>query len=792
MKNPSSSAPYIGRPLPRFEDRRLLRGAGRYTDDFSLEGEVWAAFVRSPFAAARINAIDTTEARALPGVLAVLTGQDYLAQGGQPMHHIPEPADARDHTKRAFSGYGHSVIDVPHLPMPVDQAQYLGEPLVMVVARNQSIALDACELVDLNLEELPFVIDAAEALAAGAPVVDPAIPGNLAVAAAFGDREAVETAFENAAHVVEGRFPNQRIVNAQMEPRSAIVTYDRESARFHMIAGSQGANRQRDTLAACLGVPPADVRVTCPDTGGGFGPRTNLSPEQPMLAIAARLLGRPVRWTSTRSEAFLSDYQGRDMAVAARMALDTEGRIMAYDAKITGNVGGRTVGFISMGNAFRVLTTVYHVPHAHVAIEGVMTNTTPTAPYRGAGRPEAHLAIESLLDRAARALALDRDEIRRRNIVRPEQMPYHSPMGLDYDSGDFSGNMERALTGADWSGFEDRRAAARARGKLAGIGIANYVESPVGMPHERIDLTVNPEGTVEVITGTQSTGQGHQTSFAQVMADCLGVTPQDIRLIAGDTARVISGGGSHSDRSMRLAGTLMREASDSVIAQAREVLAHLFGLPAERVAFTDGLFDPGQGNRRLSVFEVAAMCDDPSLPDALRKPLAATATFTGRMPAHPTGAAVCEVEIDPETGELEITRYTTVDDVGQPINPLILDGQTHGGIVQGLGQALSEAMRSDPTTGQVLSGAFMDYAMMRASDVPFFGVDLVEDPTSSNPLRIKGGGESGITPALAVTMNAVLDALAPEGVTELEMPASPGRIWQAIQDARQSLKEQTQ
>jgi aerobic carbon-monoxide dehydrogenase large subunit len=776
--------PYIGRPLPRFEDERLTTGNGRFTDDFHLPSSCHAAFVRSPYPAARIVRIGVAEALRAQGVLAVLTGADYVAAGGRPIEHAADPADARDHTRRAFRFFpGTLSVDIPHLPMPVERVRYLGESVAMVVAETAALAQDAAELVEVEYEELPHVLGAEQALAPGAPLVDANVEGNLVVQARFGDHEATERALAGSPLVVEQRFVNQRVANAQMEPRSAIVSLDPATGIYSMIAGSQGAVRQRDMLAAALGLEKDRVEVICPDVGGGFGPRTNLAPEQPMLAIAARMTGRPVRWTSTRSEAFLTDYQGRDLVLRARMGLTSEGLITAYACEIIGNVGAYTVSFVPMSNSFRIMTSVYDVPHAAATIRGALTNTVPTGPYRGAGRPEAIHAIERTLDIAARRLGIDRAEIRRRNLVSRVRLPYTSPMGLTYDSGDFAANMERALEASDWSGFGARRVGAEARGKLAGIGLANYVESPVGFAHERIDIAVESEGRIRVVTGTQSTGQGHETSFAQIVADLLGVEPRQVALISGDTRIVRSGGGTHSDRTMRLGGQLLVENAGKIVAKARMILASHMRCAAADVSWSDGLFRVAGSNESFDVFEVARLAEaDETLPEAPGGPLSTSATFTGRLPAHPTGAAVCEVEVDPETGLVEVTRYISIDDVGQPINPLILHGQVHGGIVQGAGQALLEQMVHD-SSGQVATGSFMDYALARADRMPSFSVSLMEDPTQGNPLRVKGGGESGITPALAATMNAVVDALAGLGLEHVDMPATPARIWALIDSA---------
>ena len=780
-----ATGPYVGRPLPRFEDLRLVTGKGRFTDDRSLPGQTYGVFVRSPHAHARILRLDGAAARALPGVIAVLTAADYRADGRVGVQQVPIPSDVIDYKQPAFRGRpGRPVADLPHWPFAADRVRFPGEAVALVVAETLAAARDAADAVEVDYGPEPAVVDVLDAIRPGAPLLWPEIPDNIAFEAEFGDRAATEAAMASAHLVVEHSFRNQRIANAQMEPLSALGAYDAATDSWTLISGSQGVARQRQSLSQALKVPAERIRVISEDVGGGFGARTMVYPEQLAVLWAAHLVGRPVKWTSDRTEAFLTDFQGRDMVTEARLALDRSGRILGYAVRNLGNVGAHTLSYVPLNNGYRVLTTVYDVPAAHVTLAGVMTNTVQTGPYRGAGRPEATYVIERLLDIAARRLGVDRVEIRRRNLIGHDRLPYRSVMGLTYDSGDFAGNMARALEAADWKGFTARRAAAAARGRLAGIGVANYVESPVGAPHERVVVTVKADGTVEAVVGTQSTGQGHETSFAQVLADGLGVRPEDIRLLTGDTAVVRSGGGSHSDRSMRLAGTLFVRASTDIVAQAGRVAAALLGVDVASVAYKDGLFQAARQNRRLSLFDVAqAIETDTALPDDLRRPLAAEATFTGRIPAHPTGAAICEVEIDPETGTVALTRYSSVDDVGQPINPLILHGQVHGGIAQGVGQALSDGMAYDAETGQVLSASFMDYAMPRADTLPSFHVEMTEDPTAGNPLRVKGGGESGITPALAAVGNAVADALAPLGIEHVDMPASPQRVWSAIRDA---------
>lgn len=780
--------PYIGRSLPRFEDLRFVRGRGQYTDDISAEGQCFAVFVRSPHAHARIARIDATAAQAQPGVIAALTGADYVGDGCAGIAQLPVPNDAHDVAKRAFVPTpGDTILDTMQWPLAVERVRYPGEPVAVVIADSLAAARQAAEQVHVDCEVLPAVTDALDARRAEAPQLWPQAPGNIALAASFGDRTAVEAEMAAAHLVVAQQFRSQRIATAQMEPRAAIGIYDAAEDRVTLISGCQGAHRILLALTGCLKLPRERIRVICPDTGGGFGSRSNPHPEQIVVAWAARRLRRPVKWTADRSEGFLTDYQGRDLIADARMGFDRDGRIRAFAVELIGNVGAHTVSYVWLSNAYRVAPTVYDVPAALVDIRGVVTNTVPTAPFRGAGRPEATAVIEGLLDIAARKLDIDRVAIRRRNLIRHKQLPYRSATGLTYDSGDFVGNMDRVLELADWAGARARARDAKRRGKLFGRAICNYVESPVGMPHERVEVRVDPDGTVELAVGTQSTGQGHETSFAQVMADQFGVTPESIRFVGGDTARLASGGGTHSDRSMRLAGALMVEASGKVIAQAKRVAATLLDAPAESIDFADGLLSAPGRNRRLSLADVAhAIAEDMSLPEDLRVPLAATATITGRIPAYPTGAAVCEVEVDPETGTVDVCRYVSVDDAGQVINPMILHGQAHGGIAQGIGQALMETVAYAADSGQVLSGSFMDYGIPRARALPSFEVALTEDPTHGNPLRVKGGGESGITHSPAAVINAVIDALSPFGVTHLDGPLTPERLWKAMREATQS------
>jgi aerobic carbon-monoxide dehydrogenase large subunit len=727
----------IGQTVPRLEDDRLLTGKGRFTDDFTLDGQVWCAFVRSPHAHARIVEIRRTPS---PGVLAVLTGEDWVTDGLGAIDHVPNPLETLDIAKKAFD----APLERPHWPLAVGEARHVGEPVAAVIADSAERARDAAEHIEVEYEELP-------------------LERTQCFRRDLGDAAAVLRAFEGAALVVRGEFVNQRIANCQLEPRAAVGAY--RDGRHLLISGSQGAHRLQQGLAGALKVEAGMVRVLSNDVGGAFGPRAYLHPEQAVVVWAARRLGRPVRWTSDRAEAFAADFQGRDSHARAALALDAQGRILGYQVEVEADIGAHTVSFVPMANFRNILTTVYRVPAVHVEVSGVVTNSVPAVPFRGAGRPEAHHALERLLDMAARRLQIDRAEIRRRNLVRKEELPYRTASGLAFDSGDFPGYMERALALADYEGFASRKSDARKNRRLRGIGIANYIESPSGAPRESVELKVGAQG-MEIVAGTQSSGQGHETSFAQVVAGRLGVPLESVRLTTGDTDLVKAGGGTHSDRSMRIAGTLLVRAAEAIIAQGREAAAERLEARAQDLEFAAGGYRIAGTDRHISLFEVAR-----------RTPLSAAEHFSGRIPAYPAGAAVCELEVDPQTGAVEIRRYCAVDDVGQAINPGIVEGQTHGGIAQGAGQALTEGVLFEPSTRQLLNGSFMDYGLIRAADLPMLRCELAEDPTMGNPLRVKGGGEGGIVPATAAVINALCDAL---GVDDVAMPATAHKVWKIL------------
>lgn len=765
---------HIGKPIPRKEDARLLSGKGRFTDDFSLPGQHYAAMVRSPYPHARIRGIDTLAARGSPGVAGVFTGADCAAAGLGPIPHNPVPSTRYD-MKLTGPGGGEIFIG-PHALLPSDKTRHVGEAVAMVVAATQAQAVDAAELVEVDYEELPFVTEAREAAGQGASAVWDEAPGNVLVDTVFGDTAATDAAFAAAEHVVRARYHVGRVTAVALEPRAALAEFDAGTGRYTLHAGSGGAVRQKNEMARLLDIEPDRLRVISLDVGGNFGSKNRIYVEFGVVLWAARKIGHPVKYTATRSEAFLTDYQGRDLSTGVELALDADGRFLAMRADNMSNVGARCVSLSPLGKGSALITGSYDIPAATLRARAVFTNTMPTQAYRSSGRPEVTYAIERLIEQAARECGFDALELRRRNLVRPDQMPYSNAVGAQYDSGEYETNMDRTLEIADWQGFEARRRQAEARGMLLGRGFANYVESSIGAPREQAEITVTPGGVVEVVIGTQPSGQGHETSFAQVVADMLQIAVDDVRIVLGDTDIVSVGGGSHSGRSMRHAGTVMIMAAADLIAEGRHRVAAHFGEDEDAVAFEDGSFHVAGTNHVIDLFELARVAGE----DA---PLSAIRDNEMHTPVFPNGAAACEVEVDPETGVVRITRYATVDDVGRCINPLIVDGQTHGAIAQGVGQAMGELCFIDPASGQPLCGSLMDYGLPRADTLPPFDTEIAEVLSPTNPLGIKAGGEGGTTPALAVVVNAVVDALKPYGVTDLPMPATPHTVWKAIRDA---------
>jgi len=764
----------IGEPVTRIEDLRLLTGRGRFSDDENIPGQAYAAYVRSPHAHAALRNVDTTAALEIDGAIAVLTGADYQADQLKPMFAGGNPKDVELRNRD-----GSAIFYTPLYPVVMDKARRVGEIVAVVVAETPRAALAAAEAVTIDYAVLPAVTDPATAEANATRVWDEA-PRNLCVDDVKGEEATIQAAFDNAAHVVELAIVNNRVTGVPMEPRAAIATYDAATGCYELFAGGQGVNRFQRELAHVFDAPMENIRVVSRDVGGGYGTRNHLYPEFVLALWAAKRLGRPVKWTCTRSEAFLSDYSGRDLVTRAALAVDENGRFLAVRAENIGNLGSHSVSFVPIARGPTVTTGVYDIPLAYIVTKGVFTTTAPVTAYRGAGRPESMFVIERLIDRAAQATGIDRVEIRRRNLIPDAAIPYTNAVGVTYDSGAFGKSMDMALAMADWGGFEARRKTARAKGRLRGIGIANYIETATGWPVERAQMTVTTDGRVDLVIGTQASGQGHETSFAQIAADLLGVPFECVVLRTGDTDFVKEGSGSHSSRTMRLGGHLFKQTADAIIEIGKQVAAHLMEAAVTDVVFAEGDFTVTGTDRKVSLFAVAAAAESTDVPDDLRGPLAAVADIDKPLPAYPNGCHIAEVEVDPETGTYDIVRYTGVDDVGRVINPLLADGQTQGGAVQGLGQAMMECCVHDPESGQLLTGSFMDYAMPRASDVPFFDLGHNEVPTPTNLLGAKGAGEGGTTGAPPALINALVDALRDYGVEHIEMPATPERIWRAM------------
>ena len=771
----------IGKPVRRKEDPRLLTGAGRFGDDVNLPGQAHAAFVRSPHPHARIGAIDATAALGVPDVLAVLTGADAAADGLRPIPHRPVPTNPHEVPLRSRDGSEFFVA--PHLPLPADRARFVGEPVAMVVAETAAAARDGADRVRVDWAPLAAVTTAAAAVAADAPALYPECPGNVCVDSRVGDRAATDAAFARAAHVVTLTTRINRVTGVPMEPRTALASYDEATGRYTLHAGSGGVQRCRADLAGTLGVAEDAVRVIAGDVGGNYGTRNSSYPEFSLVAWAARRLRRPVKWTCDRTEALLTDYQSRDLHAEVSLALDRDGAFLALRGANTSNVGAHAVSFIPLAKGIGVLPSVYRISTALMDGRAVLTNTAPTTPYRSAGRPEVMFVIERLIDLAARRHGFDRVTLRRRNLIPREAMPHTNPLGLVYDSGDYGAAQDRVVALADWAGFEARRAEARRRGRQRGIGLANYIELNTGAPRERAEITARPDGAVEVVLGTLSAGQGHETSFAQLVAEWLGVSLPRVHLVTGDTERAPVGGGSHSGRSMRLGAVVMARAADALVARGAVLAAWLLEAAPADIVFAAGRFAVRGTSRTVELAAIATAALRTDAPPALRGPLAGASDETMPVPSFPYGSAVCEVEVDAETGVVEIVRYTTVDDVGRAVNPLILHGQTHGGIAAGVGQALWELCDYDEA-GQQRAATFMEYALPRADQLPPLATEISEVPSTSNPLGLRGGGEGGTTPALAAVVNAIVDALAELGVEHLEMPATPERVWRAIQAAR--------
>ena len=769
----------IGKPVLRKDDARLLVGAGCYSDDVNLPGQAYACFVRSPHAHALIRTIDPSAALATAGVITVLTGADAAVDGVKPITHSPMPGNPHEEMIR-----NRDVSFVaPHPPIPDDCVRFVGEVAAVVLAETPAAARDGAERVVVEWAPLPAVTASTAAAAPGAPVLYAGTTSNVCVDAEVGDAAAAELAFSRAAHVVRLQTWVHRITGVPMEPRAAVGAWDPTNGRYTVHAGAGGLGRTRTGVAGALGVPESAVRVVAREVGGNFGTRNSCYPEFALVAWAARRLGRPVKWTAERREAFLADYHGRDLVSHAELALDAHGTFLAFRAVNTSNVGAHVVSFHPLNKGVAIATTVYHVPAVAMRGRAVVTNTSPTTPYRSAGRPEVMFVMERLIDLAARRHGFDRLELRRRNLVAASAMPYRNGCGVVYDSGDYLAALDRAVALADWKGFAARRAEARRRGRYRGIGVANYLELNTGFPRERAHVTVRPEGYVELVLGTLSSGQGHATSFAQLLVEWLGVELSEVRLVTGDTDVTVVGGGAHSARALRLAAVVMAKAADQIVAKGNRLAARMLEAAEADIEFAARRFRVKGTDRAVDLYEVAAAAQRADAPEGCRGSLDGLSDEEMLVPSFPYGCAVCEVEVDPETGVVELVRYTSVDDCGRAVNPMILHGQTHGGIAQGVGQALWESCAYDAETGQLLSATLMDYALPRADMLPPFTTEISEVPSTSHPLGLRGGGEGGTTPALGAVVNAIVDALAELGVEHIEMPATPERVWQAIHNA---------
>ncbi len=748
----------------------MLTGQGRFSDDLSLPGQAHAFFLRSPEPHARIEEIDISAARAAPGVLAVLTAQDYDADGLPPI-----PAMRPTVIDRALGRPdGQPAFTTPIAPLAGDKVRRVGEALAMVVAETEAQAMDAAELIGVAYAPLAQVTDGRKALEPGAPLIWEDAPGNVCIDDQRGDAAATEAAFAGAHHVTSIEVMNNRVTGVPMEPRAAIGEYDQASGKLTLYAGSAAPVRHKNILCAMFGQAPEDLRVLCHQVGGGFGTRGRFYQEFPLVLWAARRLGQPVKWVCGRSEAFLSDDAARDQFTRVQLALNQDGKFLALRADHVANFGTHAASFTPLTRGISVTTGVYDIPVIHLRARAAFTNTNPIHTYRGAGRPEAMFLLERLIDNAAAEMNLDPVEIRRLNLIPPSAMPYANLTGMTYDSGEFAKSMDLALAKADWAGFEARRAEARARGRLRGIGLANYIETATGQPVERAEMEIQPEGRVQLVVGTQDSGQGHATSYAQLIREWLDVPIADVDLIEGDTDIVKKGSGSHSSRSMRLAGFLLGQARDEILDQGRRIAADMLEVAAADIGFAQGRFTVTGTDRSVGLFEVAA---------AAPEPLQAAAEIDKVLPAFPNGCHICELEVDPETGAVTIVRYTGIDDVGRVINPLLVDGQTQGGIAQGAGQALMENCDYDPASGQLIAGSFMDYAMPRADIFPFFDLACNEVMATNNPLGVKGAGEGGTTGAPPAIINALIDALRHLGIRHIDMPATPLAVWRAIRAA---------
>jgi carbon-monoxide dehydrogenase large subunit len=782
------AAGFVGQSVRRREDYRFLTGNGQYTDDITLQGQTYAWFLRSPYAHARIRAIDTAAAKAAPGVVDVFTGADTAAVGGLPCGWLITSVD------------GTPMKEPKHPLLAEGKVRYVGDQVAVVIAETLQQAKDAAALIEVDYEELPPVVDPAAAKAAGAAVHDEA-PDNVSYTWTVGDRAATDAAFSGAHHVTRLEFRNNRLIPNAIEPRAANAVYSRADDSYTVYVANQNPHVERLLMAAfVLGIPEHKLRVVAPDVGGGFGSKIFLYAEETVLVWASKKVNRPIKWTAERSESFLTDAHGRDHVTTAELAMDKDGRFLGMRVHTTANLGAYLSTFASSVPTILYATLLagqYATPKIFCEVTGVFTNTSPVDAYRGAGRPEATYVVERLVETAARDMKLDPAEIRRRNFIR--SFPYATPVGLTYDTGDYEAHLARAIELADVAGFAARKAESAKKGLLRGMGYSCYIEA-CGLAPSNIagalgaraglfeagEVRVHPTGKVTVFTGSHSHGQGHETTFAQVVADKLGIPLEDIDIVHGDTGKILFGMGTYGSRSIAVGGTAIVKAVDKVIAKGRKIAAHLLEAADTDIEFEQGVFKVAGTDKEVPFAQVALTAYVPhNYPlDKLEPGLNENAFYDPTNFTYPAGSYVCEVEIDPETGVVRVDRFTAVDDFGNVINPMIVEGQVHGGLAQGLGQALLEHGVYDSESGQLLTGSYMDYAMPRADDLPSFTVETIKGtPCTHNPLGVKGCGEAGAIGSPPALINAVVDALAHLGVRDVPMPATPHAVWNAIRGA---------
>jgi len=784
------SASLIGARVQRKEDYRFLTGAGQYTDDVTLPNQTYAAFVRSPHAHAAIKSIKSDKAKKAPGVLAVYTGEDAAAAklGGLPCGWLITDVN------------GQPMKEPPHPVLAQGKVRYVGDHVAVVIAETQEQARDAAELVEVNYDVLPAVVDAAKATQKGAPVLHDIAPDNTCYVWALGDKAAVDAAFAKAAHVTKLEFINNRLIPNAIEPRAANGSYSRAEDSYTLYVANQNPHVERLLMTAfVMGLPEHKVRVVAPDVGGGFGSKIYLYAEDVVVTWASRQLGRPVKWTADRSESFVSDAHGRDHHTVAEMAMDKDGKFIGMRVNTTANVGAYLSTFASCVPTILYATLLagqYTTPLIYCQVTAVFTNTAPVDAYRGAGRPEATYVVERLVETAAREMKLDPAEIRRRNFIKT--FPYQTPVALQYDTGNYEATLDAAMKMADVAGFAKRKEESAKRGKLRGLGYAAYIEACGIAPSavagslgaraglfEAGEIRVHPTGSVTVFTGSHSHGQGHETTFAQVVADRLGMPVENVDIVHGDTSKILFGMGTYGSRSIAVGGTAIMKALDKIIDKGKKIAAHLMEASEGDVEYDRGMFKVAGTDKQKAFGEIAFAAYVPhNFPhDKLEPGLNENAFYDPSNFTFPAGSYVCEVEIDADTGQTTIASFTAVDDFGKIINPMIVEGQVHGGLTQGIGQALTEGCRYDPDSGQLVTGSFTDYCIPRADDVPSYQLDTRETPCTHNPLGVKGCGEAGAIGAPAAVMNAITDALWSMGVKDLPMPATAQTVWKAIQNA---------